>query len=374
MKKTRRLVIITCILMIGLINMPILSAANNRLEIVQKAKQYLFKTDEGETVGTLRQEIVEQDLVNGNITIELTLNNARNTEIMYIFNGSNDETTISSFKELTEDVFTNLGTEYTKIGSILVSEPLVTKPFAQTISEVATGLDELKAVSVTAGTTVNQAVESALTSFSSDSDNKIIIVVDTTNDASTLKSQITANTSDATLILYTTATASVENAISVSNVEETNAAINATLIPAKNGTSITMPLATYIVENFDVALVGNPTNGTLDETTKAIQWNVGDVASNQVEKVRYSLSLKSVVDDSLIGLELVINEAPTIIFNGNTVQNTDANQCSPVIKILNETIDNPKTGVASYLIFGSTLLAIGTITYIISKKKKVETL
>ncbi len=374
MKKTRRLVIITCILMIGLINMPILSAANNRLEIVQKAKQYLFKTDEGETVGTLRQEIVEQDLVNGNITIELTLNNARNTEIMYIFNGSNDETTISSFKELTEDVFTNLGTEYTKIGSILVSEPLVTKPFAQTISEVATGLDELKAVSVTAGTTVNQAVESALTSFSSDSDNKIIIVVDTTNDASTLKSQITANTSDATLILYTTATASVENAISVSNVEETNAAINATLIPAKNGTSITMPLATYIVENFDVALVGNPTNATLDETTKAIQWNVGDVASNQVEKVRYSLSLKSVVDDSLIGLELVINEAPTIIFNGNTVQNTDANQCSPVIKILNETIDNPKTGVASYLIFGSTLLAIGTITYIISKKKKVETL
>lgn len=374
MKKAKRLVIMTCILIIGLINLPILNAANNRLEIVQKAKQYLFKTSEGEIVGSLRQEIVEQDLVNGNITIELTLNNAESSEIIYILNGSNEEATINSFKELTEDVFTNLGTEYTKISSILVSDTLITKPFAQTITEVAKGLDELKSVSVTTGATVNQAVEEALSSFSTDTDNKILIVVDTTNDAATLKSQITADTSDTTLILYTNATETVENAISVSSVEETNNAINSTLIPAKNGTSITMPIATYIVENFDIALVDNPTNAILDETTKAIQWNVGNVAPNQVEKIRYSLSLKSVIDDSLIGLDLVINEAPTIIFNGNTVQNTDANQCSPIIRILNEAIDNPKTGIANYIIFGSTLLAIGTITYIISKNQKVKTL
>ena len=374
MKKTKKLFAIIFILIVGLINLPLLNAATNRIEIVQKAKQYLFKTSGGEIVGTLRQEIVEQDLVNGDITIELTLNNAKNTEIMYIFNKSNGETTINNFKELTENIFTNLGTDYTKIGSILVSDTLVTKPMVQTISEAATGLDEIKEITAGSGATINEAVETALSTFSSSSDNKIIIVVDETNTASNLASQITADTSDVTLILYTTATETVENAISVSNVTETTTAINNTLIPAKNGTSITMPLASYIVENFDISLVDNPSNATLDETTKAINWNLGDIKSNQVEKIRYKLSLKSVIDDSLIGLELVINEAPTIIFNGNTVQNTDANQCSPVIKILNEAIENPKTGVASYIIFGSTLLAIGSVTYLISRKQKVQSL
>ena len=374
MRKTRKLFAIACLLIVGLINLPLLNAANNRIEIVQKAKQYLFKTAEGEIVGTLRQEIVEQDLVNGDITIELTLNNAKNTEIMYIFNKSNGETTINNFKELTENVFTNLGTDYTKIGSILVSDTLVTKPMVQTISEAATGLDEIKEISAGSGATVNQAVETALSTFSSSSDNKIIIVVDETNTASNLASQITADTSDVTLILYTTTTSTVEGAISVSNVTESTTAINNTLIPAKNGTSITMPLASYIVENFDISLVDNPSNATLDETTKAINWNLGDIKSNQVEKIRYKLSLKSVIDDSLIGLELVINEAPTIIFNGNTVQNTDANQCSPIIKILNEAIENPQTGFASYIIFGSTLLAIGSVTYLISRKQKVQSL
>ena len=374
MRKTRKLFAIACLLIVGLINLPLLNAANNRIEIVQKAKQYLFKNSGGEIVGTLRQEIVEQDLVNGDITIELTLNNAKNTEIMYIFNKSNGETTINNFKELTENIFTNLGTDYTKIGSILVSDTLVTKPMVQTISEVATGLDEIKEITAGSGATINEAVETALSTFSSSSDNKIIIVVDETNTASNLASQITADTSDVTLILYTTTTSTVEGAISVSNVTETTTAINNTLIPAKNGTSITMPLASYIVENFDISLVDNPSNATLDETTKAINWNLGDIKSNQVEKIRYKLSLKSVIDDSLIGLELVINEAPTIIFNGNTVQNTDANQCSPIIKILNEAIENPKTGVASYIIFGSTLLAIGSVTYLISRKQKVQSL
>lgn len=374
MKRTKKLFAIACLLIVGLINLPLLSAANNRIEIVQKAKQYLFKTTEGEIVGVLRQEIVEEDLVNGDITIELTLNNAKNTEIMYIFNKSNGETTINNFKELTENVFTNLGTDYTKIGSILVSDTLVTKPMVQTISEVATGLDEIKEASVGSGATVNEAVEAALSAFSSSSDNKIIIVIDDTNTAANLVSQITADTSDTTLILYTTATGTVENAISVSSVTETTTAINNTLIPAKTGTSIAMPLASYIVENFDISLVGNPSNATLDETTKTINWNLGDIKSNQVEKIQYKLSLKSVVDDSIIGLELVVNEAPTIVFNGNTVQNTDANQCSPTIKILNEAIENPKTGVVSYIIFGSTLLAIGSATYLISRKQKVQSL
>ena len=374
MKKAKRLGSLICILMIALINLPIINAANNRIEIVQNARQYLFKNSGGEVVGTLRQEIVEQDLENGNITIELTLNNAKNTEIIYIFNNGNGQTNIDNFKQLTENIFTGLGTENTKIGSILVSSELITKPFAQTISEVATNLDEIAKVSTSSGATVNQAVEAALSTFSSTSDNKIIIIADETNSASDLLSQISADTSDTTLILYTTTTSTTENAINVSNITDALSAINNTLIPAKNGTSITMPLATYIVENFDVALVGNPENATLDETTKAIQWNVGDVASNQVKKIRYTLSLKSVVDESIIGLDLIINEAPTIIFNGNTVQNTDANQCSPIIKILNEAIDNPKTGVASYIIFGSILLSVGTITYVVAKNKKIKTI
>lgn len=374
MKAIKKIAIMVCVLIIGIYNLPIINAANNRIEIVQKAKQYLFKNTEGEVVGTLRQEITEQDLVNGEITIELTLNNAKNTEIIYIFNNTNDQTTIDNFKQLTEDIFTGFGTEYVKIGSTLVSSELINKPFKQTISEVASALDELSQESVNTGANLNQAIENALATFSSESDNKIIVLVDGTATPTDLLTQITADFSDTTLIIYTSNTETIEEAISVSNIDDTYTNINNTLIPAKNGTSIVMPLASYIVENFEVNLVGNPDNATLNETTKAIQWNVGDVSTNQIEKISYKLNLKSVIDDSIIGLDLLVNEAPTIIFNGNTVQNTDANQCSPIIKILNEAIENPKTGVVNYIILGSTLLALGAITFIISKNKKIESL
>lgn len=374
MKAIKKIAIMVCVLIIGVYNLPIINAANNRIEIVQKAKQYLFKNTEGEVVGTLRQEITQQDLVNGEITIELTLNNAKNTEIIYIFNNTNDQTTIDNFKQLTEDIFTGFGTEYVKIGSTLVSSELINKPFKQTISEVASALDELSQESVNTGANLNQAIENALATFSSESDNKIIVLVDGTATPTDLLTQITADFSDTTLIIYTSNTETIDEAISVSNIDDTYTNINNTLIPAKNGTSIVMPLASYIVENFEVSLVGNPDNATLNETTKAIQWNVGDVSTNQIEKISYKLNLKSVIDDSIIGLDLLVNEAPTIIFNGNTVQNTDANQCSPIIKILNEAIENPKTGIVNYIILGSTLLALGAITFIISKNKKIESL
>lgn len=374
MKAIKKIAIMVCVLIIGIYNLPIINAANNRIEIVQKAKQYLFKNTEGEVVGTLRQEITEQDLVNGEITIELTLNNAKNTEIIYIFNNTNDQTTIDNFKQLTEDIFTGFGTEYVKIGSTLVSSELINKPFKQTISEVASALDELSQESVNTGANLNQAIENALATFSSESDNKIIVLVDGTATPTDLLTQITADFSDTTLIIYTSNTETIDEAISVSNIDDTYTNINNTLIPAKNGTSIVMPLASYIVENFEVSLVGNPDNATLNETTKAIQWNVGDVSTNQIEKISYKLNLKSVIDDSIIGLDLLVNEAPTIIFNGNTVQNTDANQCSPIIKILNEAIENPKTGIVNYIILGSTLLALGAITFVISKNKKIESL
>ncbi len=374
MKAIKKIAIMVCVLIIGIYNLPIINAANNRIEIVQKAKQYLFKNTEGEVVGTLRQEITQQDLVNGEITIELTLNNAKNTEIIYIFNNTNDQTTIDNFKQLTEDIFTGFGTEYVKIGSTLVSSELINKPFKQTISEVASALDELSQESVNTGANLNQAIENALATFSSESDNKIIVLVDGTATPTDLLTQITADFSDTTLIIYTSNTETIDEAISVSNIDDTYTNINNTLIPAKNGTSIVMPLASYIVENFEVSLVGNPDNATLNETTKAIQWNVGDVSTNQIEKISYKLNLKSVIDDSIIGLDLLVNEAPTIIFNGNTVQNTDANQCSPIIKILNEAIENPKTGIVNYIILGSTLLALGAITFIISKNKKIESL
>ncbi len=374
MKAIKKIAIMVCVLIIGIYNLPIINAANNRIEIVQKAKQYLFKNTEGEVVGTLRQEITQQDLVNGEITIELTLNNAKNTEIIYIFNNTNDQTTIDNFKQLTEDIFTGFGTEYVKIGSTLVSSELINKPFKQTISEVASALDELSQESVNTGANLNQAIENALATFSSESDNKIIVLVDGTATPTDLLTQITADFSDTTLIIYTSNTETIDEAISVSNIDDTYTNINNTLIPAKNGTSIVMPLASYIVENFEVSLVGNPDNATLNETTKAIQWNVGDVSTNQIEKISYKLNLKSVIDDSIIGLDLLVNEAPTIIFNGNTVQNTDANQCSPIIKILNEAIENPKTGIVNYIILGSTLLALGAITFVISKNKKIESL
>ena len=46
-----------------------------------------------------------------------------------------------------------------------------------------------------------------------------------------------------------------------------------------------------------------------------------------------------------------------------------SNYLKGTIKILQEAVDNPKTGVKSYMIFGACLLTVSAITIIILNRK-----
>lgn len=372
MKKFKSLVLLSSVLIMAIINLPLLNAASNRIEIVTKAKQYVFKDANQNSVGVLKQEIVEQDLVKGNITVELTLNNAKSSEIIYIFNGTNATATVNNIKTLTDNLFNAMGSEYTKIGTIFVTDTLVNKPLSNDANVVKEKLDELTTLQPLTGKTLNEAVATAKTTFSSDVDNKVLVIIDDTKTATDVMSSITETLTGIKVITLTSTTATLTNATSAANITDVQTAVTATLIPDKNNASIAMPLANYITKNFNVSLVGNPTDATIDTNNNTINWNLGTVKSNEIKTLRYKLELKSAIDESIIGLELLINEAPTIMFNGATVANTAANQCSPVIKILDEAVVNPKTGIANYIIFGSALLVIGASSYVVTRKKSLS--
>ena len=93
----------------------------------------------------------------------------------------------------------------------------------------------------------------------------------------------------------------------------------------------------------------------------------------------YTLSLKSVVDESIVDkLNLRTNRQIKISGTGNGVtfddsypkdQTVDDEICSPTIRILREAVDNPKTGIENFMIAGICMIAVGAITLLVLNRK-----
>ena len=118
-----------------------------------------------------------------------------------------------------------------------------------------------------------------------------------------------------------------------------------------------------------------------DKDNKKIVASKVDLDQNEDYKITYNLQIKSVVDSTKVNLDLRTSKQVNITLNnlgtdinGNfpATDRIDDDICSPVIQILKEAVDNPYTGVYSYVIAGSCMLAVALITLAVLNKKKYE--
>lgn len=403
MKKTKTILVIAFAFLLMILNIGTVNAANKRIEIVEPKKQFLFKNSFEETVAKLKHEITTSDLVQGDLTVNLIFDNSVNTEIFYVIDNG---TSINNYKNnvfeslslLTADLFEELGSRV-KIGSVIsTSGENTIKALTTTVTETTDNLEELEDITSAGTGDIYSAITEANNNFSEDEANKIIILITASMpefNETNVNSFVTLGNSVnlITLTIDLNNNANMTNIFGSEATPKTGTLINATtanyqtkiteniqedvigtLPNLKNNVSILMPFATYIINNFDIELV-TTSEATMDETTKAITWTLGNVESNTIKTLQYKLSLKSAVDESILNTPLTLTDAPTISFGETVIPRTDVNNCSPIIKVLQEAIDNPKTGVINYIICGAILAAIGGTTYLVaSKKKRFDTL
>lgn len=133
----------------------------------------------------------------------------------------------------------------------------------------------------------------------------------------------------------------------------------------------------YILNNFEISDV-KATQGeaTFDKSTNEVVWGVGDIEPNTSVTLTYTLTVKSVVDETLINTaRLRTNRQIKVLENSREIGTFPADnkiedeECGPVIKLLPETIKNPDTGIFNYVIGGSCILAVALITLVILNNK-----
>ena len=89
------------------------------------------------------------------------------------------------------------------------------------------------------------------------------------------------------------------------------------------------------------------------------------------------MKIKDVVDSNVIeSLTLRTNRQIVVTQNGNEIGTYPSNEriddqvCSPTIIILKETVVNPQTGIAEYIIAGACMLSVALVTLVIMQSKK----
>jgi len=135
----------------------------------------------------------------------------------------------------------------------------------------------------------------------------------------------------------------------------------------------------YIIlyRNFDIKdIKADYGQARYDNATNKIIWEAGNIKTNQVVRLTYYLSLKSVVDESIIesidlrtNRQIIVTQSGQIIGTYPADDQIDDQICSPTIMILREAIDNPKTGVTNYVILGACLLSVAAITIVMLNRK-----
>ena len=115
---------------------------------------------------------------------------------------------------------------------------------------------------------------------------------------------------------------------------------------------------------------------TFDKSTNEVVWGVGDIEPNTSVTLTYTLTVKSVVDETLVNTaRLRTNRQIKVLENSREIGTFPADnkiedeECGPVIKLLPETVKNPDTGIFNYVIGGSCILAVALITLVILNNK-----
>lgn len=400
----KKFLIGTLIASISLLGVLSLNAANNRIQIVSENDSAKTLSSDGASIlNTINTST--SDLVNGEVNIEIILNNSKNTEVMYaIDNGpamasikndvidsvKNNAKTLEGMDNLKQGVATT-----TKDNSVAVVEP--------DASGIETSLENVKSTVAGIDGSIFDAIDKAVEKFStSNVENKVLVVYAgslgtlTAEQVTSLKTKMEGlKTSGIKVIAYGINLGSAStnfNNIFESGVKYEVATANissglnftsdiaAYLPSAKQNVNGSVSFDSYILNNFEIKNVAS-TTGTakFDTATNQVIWTPGSVGINQVEKLTYTLSLKSAVDESIVD-KLNLRTNRQIKISGQSAsgsfddsypkdQTIDDEICSPTIRILKEAIDNPKTGIENYLIAGICMIAVGAITLLVLNRK-----
>ena len=379
-----------------------LSAAANRVKIVKNSGGVKELGTDGTTLVN-RIDETKTNLVDGKVAIEIAVDNSKDVVAYYAFN---NDTNLATAKDA-------LITKTKALTDVLATRSVKQAIYftnADTIGVNAstTGVVDYAGLTAASGTATDAATLTALISDLKDvvkgasdyvflftstlptlSDGEKTAISTLVNEARATGAQfvvysIDSTTDDSTLnelfgssnVIKIDTTANGIDTIAFDTILATG------FMSAKKDVTTEVILDDYIIENFEIQdLAVSKGTVAFDKDNKKIVASKVDLDQNEDYKITYNLQIKSVVDSTKVNLDLRTSKQVNITLNnlgtdinGNfpATDRIDDDICSPVIQILKEAVDNPYTGVYSYVIAGSCMLAVALITLAVLNKKKYE--
>ena len=385
------------ILLVGFMNVTPVLALAHAVSIVKENDAVKQLSPDGMTIlNTI--DTSKSDLNNGKVAINITIDNSKPTEVIYLIDNAESTSTMKSglidtikSNATSLEALTNM-----KQGVITTSNgELIYKPLDS--KNITTSLDEIKALAVGSVGEYDKMFEKASSEFTKTVNNKIIVAfltnmgTKTPEEITALKNMInTYKTNGINVVVYGIDLADQTNFESIfeSSTRYVLTSANLSTIAFKGNVLSTLPdlkdkIATkvsfdnYILNNFEISDV-KATQGeaTFDKSTNEVVWGVGDIEPNTSVTLTYTLTVKSVVDETLVNTaRLRTNRQIKVLENSREIGTFPADnkiedeECGPVIKLLPETVKNPDTGIFNYVIGGSCILAVALITLVILNNK-----
>lgn len=385
------------ILLVGFMNVTPVLALAHAVSIVKENDAVKQLSPDGMTIlNTI--DTSKSDLNNGKVAINITIDNSKPTEVIYLIDNAESTSTMKSglidtikSNATSLEALTNM-----KQGVITTSNgELIYKPLDS--KNITTSLDEIKSLAVGSVGEYDKMFEKASSEFTKTVNNKIIVAfltnmgTKTPEEITALKNMInTYKTNGINVVVYGIDLADQTNFESIfeSSTRYALTSANLSTIAFKGNVLSTLPglkdkIATkvsfdnYILNNFEISDV-KATQGeaTFDKSTNEVVWGVGDIEPNTSVTLTYTLTVKSVVDETLVNTaRLRTNRQIKVLENSRKIGTFPADnkiedeECGPVIKLLPETVKNPDTGIFNYVIGGSCILAVALITLVILNNK-----
>lgn len=385
------------ILLVGFMNVTPVLALAHAVSIVKENDAVKQLSPDGMTIlNTI--DTSKSDLNNGKVAINITIDNSKPTEVIYLIDNAESTSTMKSglidtikSNATSLEALTNM-----KQGVITTSNgELIYKPLDS--KNITTSLDEIKSLAVGSVGEYDKMFEKASSEFTKTVNNKIIVAFltnmgsKTPEEIAALKNMInTYKTNGINVVVYGIDLADQTNFESIfeSSTRYVLTSANLSTIAFKGNVLSTLPglkdkIATkvsfdnYILNNFEISDV-KATQGeaTFDKSTNEVVWGVGDIEPNTSVTLTYTLTVKSVVDETLVNTaRLRTNRQIKVLENSREIGTFPADnkiedeECGPVIKLLPETVKNPDTGIFNYVIGGSCILAVALITLVILNNK-----
>jgi len=392
----KKLLMSSIILGISLLGMLTLNAASDRIKIVSPNYDSKQLSEDGMHITNIINTS-KTDLVNGEVAIEIIIDNSKHTEIMYAIDNGN---AISAIKgNLIDNIKTN-ALSLEDLGNIKqgivtnTNEGINSVPLDNKNIEMQ--LENIKGLEKSADGEIFNLIEEGIKSFSDKADVKFMVVALSsmpnlsTEQVTNLKNQIAKYEEQGIkFIVYginitndnlnNIFASSTKYEIQTNNLSEIKYAGNviAELPKEKPAIASTISFDKYILDNFNIKDVKTDLGmASYDANNNLVIWEAGNIKTNQVVRLTYYLSLKEAVDQSVVDkINLRTNRQIKVTQTGQLIGMYPADDkiedqiCSPTIRILKEAVDNPKTGIASYIIFGACMLAVASITILVLRKK-----